>query len=440
MTARPHIPVSHVTAVVIGNALEFYDFLTYALYATYIGNAFFPAHAASSRLLLSLATFGVGFLTRPVGGIVIGRLGDRYGRKPAMLLSFFLMGAGMLGLALTPSYAQIGFAAPILVLACRLIQGFALGGEVGPSTAYLIEAAPPELRGLYGTMQLTSQRASTLVAAIVGVALSSVLSAHALQDWGWRVAFLLGVAVVPFGLWIRRNLPETLHAADDAALAPDATRGTLALSARLRPYLRVIVCGFALLSSATIGIYVITYMTTYALNTLHKSAAVSLGVTIVTSLVGVIGHPLSGWLSDRMGRRPVMILPGLLMIAAILPAFWCIVHFSSTLVLYTAMGVVTLLFSLSTAPTIVALSESVPREIRSGATATVYAFAISIFGGSAQFLVAWLTDVTGNPLAPAWYWTAAAAFGIVAMLAIPESAPVKRRGASEMTAWDSSFR
>jgi len=427
MTTRLHIPVSHVVAVVIGNALEFYDFLIYALYAVYIGNAFFPSHSASSRLLLSLATFGIGFITRPIGGIVIGRMGDKHGRKPAMLLSFFLMGAGMLGLALTPSYAQIGLAAPLLILLFRLIQGFALGGEVGPSTAYLIEAAPPEHRGLYGSMQYTSQRAATLVAAIVGVALSATLSPHDMQDWGWRIAFLLGVVVVPFGIAIRRNLPETLHAADDAALAPDATIGTLGFRAGIRPYLRVIVCGFLLLRSATIGTYIITYMTTYSLTALHKSSSVALGVTIVTSLVACLCQPFAGWLSDRIGRRPVIVIPGALALVTILPAFWCINHSTSTLVLYAALGVATFLYSISTIPVIVALTESLPRDIRSGAVATIYAFAISIFGGSAQFIVAWLTGVTGSPYAPAWYWSGALAIGLLVMSWLPESAPVKLR-------------
>ena len=293
---RKTIPAHHVLAVVLGNGLEFYDFLCYAIFAVYIGKTFFPAHDPAISLLLSLATFGIGFVTRPIGGIILGGLGDRIGRKPAMLISFALMGAGMLGVALTPSYAAIGLAAPILVLLFRLVQGFALGGEVGPTTAYLIEAAPPERRGFYGAMQYASQDAAVLIASLVGVALSFSLPLADLESWGWRIAFLAGVVIVPFGILIRKGLPETLHAADDAALAPDATSGDLALHARIRPYLKVLICGLLLLASTTIGNYVLDYMATYSLVTLHLPAHISFGVTVVTSVMMLMVDPISGML------------------------------------------------------------------------------------------------------------------------------------------------
>jgi MFS family permease len=178
-----------IAAVVVGNALEFYDFLTYAFFAVHIGNAFFPSRNPSSSLLLSLATFGAGFLMRPVGGLVIGRMGDRVGRKPAMLLSFSCMGIAMSGLALTPSYASIGITAPILVIAFRLLQGFALGGEVGPTTAYLMESAPVGRRGLYASLQYSTQGLAVMTAGLIGVLLARVLDPEALDVWGWRVAF-----------------------------------------------------------------------------------------------------------------------------------------------------------------------------------------------------------------------------------------------------------
>jgi MHS family citrate/tricarballylate:H+ symporter-like MFS transporter len=243
----PYLPLHKVAAVGVGNALEFYDFLTYSFFSIQIGHSFFPAEHFSNSLLSSLATFGIGFVTRPLGGIIIGRYGDRVGRKPAMLLSFMLMGIAITGLALTPSYAQIGMAAPILLVLFRLLQGFALGGEVGPSTAYLIEAAPPGRRGLYVALQYATHDVAVLAAGLIGFALSSLLTPDALDDWGWRVAFLIGVVIVPIGLRIRRRLPETLVEADKRP--EKAPR-------------RLIVLGLALLMSGTICAYIVDYMTT----------------------------------------------------------------------------------------------------------------------------------------------------------------------------------
>jgi MFS family permease len=254
-----HVRARHVAAVVAGNALEFYDFVTYGYFAIYIGRTFFPDIGQHSSLLLSLATFGVGFLTRPLGAIVIGRMGDRIGRKPAMILSFTLMGISLIGLALTPSYAKLGIAAPILVIFFRLAQGFALGGEVGPTTAYLVEAAPPHRRGFYASLSFMTQDASALCAGLVGVALSSALTEQQLQDWGWRAAMLIGAIIVPFGLWMRRALPETIDTDEDGTVASDKSASRSRTD--LQPYVRVIVLGLFLLMSATIGNYVLSYMT-----------------------------------------------------------------------------------------------------------------------------------------------------------------------------------
>lgn len=422
------LPFRQVAAVVVGNGLEFYDFLTYGYFALYIGRAFFPSHSASSSLLLSLATFGAGFLTRPIGAMIIGPMGDRIGRKPAMMLSFGLMGVAIVGLALTPSYARIGPAAPFLVLLFRLVQGFALGGEVGPTTAYLVEAAAIERRGFYASMQYATQDGAILAAGLVGTLLAYLLDAQQLQDWGWRVAMLIGAAIVPFGLIVRSRLPETLHAADDAALAPDATTGALTSKPGARSYRRVIVLGLMMLTAGTIGSYSINYMTTYALTVLHMPAVVAFGVIIVGSVFSVPFELTSGWLSDRFGRKPVMLIPGFILLVSILPAFLVITHFHTVATFYAAVAWLNFLAALSTTPVIVTLTESLPRSIRSGAVATVYAFAISIFGGSTQFALTWLLDVTGNPLAPAFYWTAASVIGLTAMVLVRESAPVKYAG------------
>src|SRR4051794_14069744 len=191
--------------------LEFYDFITYSFFALQIGRTFFSSDSRFASLMLSLATFGAGFLTRPIGAIVIGSYSDRAGRRPAMILSFAMMGGAKLVLAVIPSYASIGIAAPILAVVARMVQGFSLGGEVGPTTAYLMEAAAPGRRGLAVSWQPVSQRIAATAGALVGLLLSKFMSEAALNAHGWRIAFLLGVACLPFGLWLRSRLPETIH-------------------------------------------------------------------------------------------------------------------------------------------------------------------------------------------------------------------------------------
>jgi len=426
MPAPQRVPARHVAAVSLGNALGFYDFLTYVYFAVYIGRTFFPAHNETASLLATYGASFVGFLARPVGAMVIGPMGDRIGRRAAMMLSFTLMGIGVVGVALTPSYARIGLAAPVLVILFRIVQGFALGGEVGPTTAYLVEAAPPQRRGFYASLQYATQDAGVLVAGLIGTVLAGVLTTTQLEDWGWRVAILIGAAIIPFGLWLRRDLPETLHAADDAALAPDATVGTTAPKPGLRPYATLIVLGLMMLASGTIGSYVASYMTTYALTVLRLPATVAFGVIIVNGGFSVVFEPISGWLSDRFGRKPVMLVPGVMQLFAVLPAFWFIAHYRTPFAFYAAIAAVTILQGLSTPPVVTTLTEQLPKHVRSGVVATVYAFAISIFGGSTQFMLTWLLALTNkDPLTPAYYWIVALVVGLTAMALVKESAPVR---------------
>jgi MHS family citrate/tricarballylate:H+ symporter-like MFS transporter len=410
-TQRPatYLPLRKVAAVGVGNALEFYDFLTYSFFSIQIGHSFFPAEHFSDSLLSSLATFGIGFVTRPLGGVIIGRYGDRVGRKPAMLLSFMLMGIAITGLALTPSYARIGIAAPILLVLFRLLQGFALGGEVGPSTAYLIEAAPPRRRGLYVALQYATQDVAVLAAGLIGFALSSLLTPEALDDWGWRAAFLIGVAIVPVGLMMRRRLPETLIAVDrqPAVRAPR----------------RLIVLGLALLMSGTICAYIIDYMTTFAEDTLKLPVNLAFGATIVTGLCLVCFEPIAGILSDRYGRRPVTLISGVALLLITMPAFVMVTQLRSVTALYAAVAVISVLLAFFSTPVLVALTEGLPKSIRSGALAIIYAVSIALFGGSAQFVVKWLINATGSPLAPGWYMSLALTIGIAAMALMRETAP-----------------
>lgn len=415
-TGKP-IPARYVAAVVVGNALEFYDFLTYAFFAVYIGRAFFPSSSPTSSLLASLGAFGAGFLTRPIGGYVIGTMGDRLGRKPAMILSFSLMGIAIVGLALTPPHARIGIAAPILVVCFRMLQGFALGGNVGPTTAFLMEAAPPERRGFYTSFQSWTQDLSVLAAGLVGFLLANFLSDQQLESFGWRIAFLVGATIVPFGLMLRHSLPETFYAGDVGGRERVA----------LRPYVSVAIFGGVFLASATIGTYVASYMTTYAITTLHMPANVAFAATIAVGLAGIAFDLVSGAFSDHIGRKLTMIIPGVALLLLIFPAFYVIDHHRTTAVLLGSTAVLYSLAALSTTPIVIWLTESLPAAIRSGGVATVYAISIAIFGGTTQYTVTWLIRVTRNPEAPAWYWAGAALVGLAAMFAVRETAPRKLR-------------
>ena len=384
--ASTRLTKPQLAAVMAGNGLEFYDFLIFGFFAVQIGAVFFPSQDSTTSLLQTLLVFGVGFLTRPLGGMVIGPLGDRIGRKPAMLFCFGLMGFSILGMVLTPSFENIGWAAPVLVVIFRLLQGFALGGEVGPATAFLMEAAPTEKRGLYVSLQFATQQAAILAAGLVGVVLSSLLSPQDLNQWGWRVAMLLGVAVVPFAIVMRRTLPETLE------LRPDAPRQKLS-----RAHLWLALVTIAMMASATIATFTMTYMNIFATHTLGLSSSIAFGAVVVA------GRSSASRLLEVMSelRTPLALYAG------------------------TALMAICLAFSL---PSIMcSLSESLPQEMRSGGIGIIYAVAISIFGGTAQFVVAWLTAASGSPLAPAWYMSAALVVGLCGMLLTRETAPVKLR-------------
>ena len=412
-TASKALTLPELGAVVAGNALEFYDFLTFSFFAIQIGAVFFPGHDPTGRLLLTLATFGVGFLTRPLGGAVIGPLGDRLGRKPAMMFSFGLMGASIAGLALTPSYASIGVAAPVLVVLFRLLQGFALGGEVGPTTAFLMESAPPEARGLYVSLQHATQYFSTLCAGLAGLLLANLLSPQQLGAWGWRVAFLLGAAVVPFALVVRKNLPETLTVEVAQATPPPARRVRLGL------------LGLAMLISNTIATYTMNYMGTFGMHALGMPASRAFAGTVAVGICATSGALLSGILSDRLGRKPVMIASTLLLLVSGLPCFFAISQIRSVTALVLGSGLMSLATGLYGPAVLTGLSESLPASLRAGSLAIIYALAISMFGGTAQFVVTWLMEVTGSPLAPAWYMSAALLVGLAGSLGMRETAPVK---------------
>ncbi len=404
-----------IAATVAGNALEFYDFLTYSTFSVYIGRVFFPSKDPFINLLLSLATFGVGFFTRPLGGVVIGAYADRAGRKPAMMLTIALITLGTLGLALTPGYASIGIAAPIILVISRLLQGFALGGEVGPATAVLLECAPPHRRGAIVGWQIASQGVAIFAGGAVGGILTLVLSKEQLADWGWRLPFLLGLVIVPLGIYLRRKLPETLE-------QPGTHGGMEVLAEVFRHYARPLVLGVLVIMCLTITTYIGNYMTTYALTTLKMAPSQAMLATLTQGVCTAAAALIGGRLSDRFGRKIVMILPRLVLMLAIYPAFLFLVATRTSGALIGVAAFNALLSACSGGASIAALTEMFPNRVRGSGVAIVYAVAVSIFGGSTQFVVAWLIGVTGDPLSPAYYAVVTSVIGLLAMIALPKPA------------------
>ena len=415
-----------IAAATVGNALEFYDFITYTFFSIQIGHAFFPSTNPYVSLMLSLAAFAMGFVTRPLGGIVIGLFSDRVGRRPAMMLSFTMMGVAITTLALIPSYATIGIAAPILAVLARMVQGFSLGGEVGPTTAYLMEAAPANKRGLAVSWQGGSQGIAATLGGLVGFGLSHVLAPGPLDAYGWRIAFLLGALTIPFGLWIRRSLPETLHAPETVTVTSAKAETRVGLA---RDSSRIIILALVVLATGTISTYTFNYMTTFAQNTLHMKPGVSLLAQALGNLVGVAGVLLGGGLSDRFGRRPLMIWPNLASLILIIPIFLWMVDSRTALALIGGSMILGFVGSMSTGAFYPAFTESLPKRIRGGTFAIVYAGAIALFGGTTQLVLTWLIHITGSSMAPAGYLVATGILGQIALMLIIESAPAKAAAA-----------
>jgi MFS family permease len=397
--------------VAAGNALEFYDFLTYGFFAPQIGRVFFPSKDHTTELLVALATFGVGFLMRPVGAVVIGMIADRAGRKPALLLALLLMGATMLGMALIPPAAQIGALAGVLAVILRMVQGFAVGGQVGPSTAYLVEAAPSHRRGFFVSLQFLSQHIAIISSGVVGFTLAHSLSDEALTAWGWRAAFLVGLVIVPFALVMRQGLEESL---------PPAPAATPRASAIKTPgFGFTALMGLLLLAGGTTVNYLGNYTTTYATQTLHLSSVVGFTSTILVGVGGLTGALVGGWLGDRFSRRSMIVWPFLIQVLTMIPMFMAVVATRSPAVLWLVGAVFTFVNSLYSTNALVFVTERLPAAIRGRSTGLIYALSISVFGGSTQFIVAWLTALTKSPLAPAWYATGIVTISLVASLFLP---------------------
>ena len=407
-----------IAACTIGNALEFYDFVIYSFFASTIGALFFPSSDPTVQLLLSFATYGVGFFLRPLGGMILGAYADRKGRKAATVLTLFLMalGTGMIGFA--PTYAQVGLLGPFIVVLGRLIQGFSAGGEVGASTTLLAEYAPPEERGFFGSWQLASQGAAVLAAAGIAWTINTMLPPDDVKAWGWRIPFIIGIMIVPIGLWLRRALKET-HANEDST----TTQEVSSLSVAFRDHFGKILTGVGLIIGGTAAnAIVVLYMSTYAIRQLGMAPTTALFAGITAGIVTIIIAPLAGMLSDKIGRRPVVGLSYLLIALFIYPAFLLL---NASPSLATLLSVVVGLGALNAsggAPAIISLAEVFPVEVRATGMSLVYALGVAIFGGFGQFIVTWLIGATGSPIAPAWYVIGCSLATLIALRFTPETA------------------
>jgi MFS family permease len=419
---RGKVPVKVVAATVAGNALEFFDFGVYAFFAVYIAEAFFPAKTEFMSLLLAVGVFGIGFVFRPLGGVVFGAYADRAGRKPAMLLTIAMITVGTAGLALTPSYASIGIAAPLIVIVCRVIQGMALGGELGPASAYLIEIAPPGRRGFYLSWQLASQGTALMAAGGIGLALTLMLDTAAMVAWGWRVPFLLCLMLIPIGLYLRRAMPETI------AAGPATSQRARTMVAQLWSHAGILVLAVLLIMGGTVSTYVVSYLTTFSIRVLHFPPSIALSATLVAGCSILVFSVLGGWLADRYGRRMVMFVPCVLLITLVWPTFLLLTAYPTITTLYTTAILIAALTAVGGTATLTTIPELLPGSIRATGLAIAYAIGVSLFGGTTQFIVTWLLDVTQNAISPAWYVMFTNLVTLAAIVTIPESRDRKLDG------------
>src|SRR5271170_7388775 len=401
-----------VIRVSSGNFLEMYDFMVFGYYAAAIGNAFFPSGNSFTSLMLSLMTFGAGFLMRPLGAIVLGAYADQHGRRAGLLLTLSLMSIGIVSIACTPGYATIGLLAPLLVLFGRLLQGFSAGMELGGVSVYLSEIATPGHKGFYVSWQSGSQQIAVMFAALIGVLLSGALTPAQMMNWGWRVPLLIGCSIIPFLFRLRRSLQET-----DEFKARAQRPSTAQILRSLEANWRVVLIGTMLVTMTTVSFYMITaYTPTFGSSVLHLAAIDGLVVTLCVGASNLFWLPIMGALSDKIGRRPLLFACTLLMLATAYPSMLWLVHEPSFSRLLMVELWLSFIYGSYNGAMVVYLTEIMPLEVRTTGFALAYSLATAVFGGFTPAISTYLIHATQNRAIPGLWLSAAAVCGLLAAL------------------------
>jgi MFS transporter, MHS family, proline/betaine transporter len=403
-----------IFAASIGNLLEWYDFGVYAYLASLIATKFFPSSDPTASLLAAFAAYGVGFLARPLGGVVIGRLGDTKGRKAALVLTIFLMAFGTVGLGLLPSYETIGIAAPILLVALRIVQGIAAGGEWGTSTAFMIEWSPPGRRGFFGSFQQVSTAGGSLLGSAIAATLTSLLSSQAMLDWGWRVPFLLGAILLLVGVYLRQNVDETpSYEASRQAAAQEPVVSGLPLGA--------LAFGFTIFW--TVAYYtLLAWMPSFTQRFAGLAPSEALWSNTIGLVAMIIAVPIWGALSDKVGRRPLLMASAVSIGLLSWPLFSLMTKGGGLALVVPIQILFGILLALYSGAGPAAISEIFPTHLRSTWMSTGYSLAVAIFGGFAPFIATWLIQATGSPVSPTYlYLLPAAVISLVVIWKLRET-------------------
>ncbi len=390
-----------------------YDFMIFGYYSTSIAKAFFPNRSEFTGLMLSLATFGAGFLMRPLGAIVLGGYSDQHGRRSGLLLTLALMAFGTLSIACTPGYATIGIAAPLIVLLGRLLQGLSAGAELGGVSVYLAEIAPENRKGLYVSWQSASQQVAVVFAAVISLVLSQQLAPVAMDKWGWRVPLWIGCAVVPFLFWIRSSLEET-----QTFLARKKRFSMPEILYSLVSNWKIVLIGTMMTTLTTTAFYMITaYTPTYGANALHLARSSTLVVTLCVGISNFVMLPLMGRLSDSVGRRSLLFAcTGLVLLTAYPALAWLVQAPSFDRLLLVELWL-SVLYASYNGAMVVYLTEIMPIDVRSTGFSLSYSLATAIFGGYTPAICTYLIHVTNNRAMPGAWLSVAAVCALAAVSA-----------------------